>query len=327
MTLPPIRLKTPIPLRLESFWYGFVSATTPPAKKIHWRPVDGIVVLDKPPGVSSNAALQQVRRIFAAEKGGHTGALDPFATGVLPICLGEATKVSQFLLDADKTYAVKAKLGVRTNTGDIDGEVLAERPVEELTQQQVFAVLNSFLGQSEQIPSMFSALKHKGRPLYELARQGKEVERKAREITVYSLEQLHLDGDTLSFVTSVSKGTYIRNLVDDLGEKLGCGAHVSYLRRIQSGPFSRMVTLEMLELAREKGTLNDLLLPISAALTGFAEVELDDVHTQRFQFGQRFRVPHSAGMVIVYGPERRLLGIAEVLADGLLVAHRLMKTN
>ncbi|HET8707813.1 MAG TPA: tRNA pseudouridine(55) synthase TruB, partial [Pseudomonadales bacterium] len=154
-----------------------------------------------------------------------------------------------------------------------------------------------------------------------------EVERKAREISVFSLAEVQLQGDTLSFVTQVSKGTYIRNLVDDLGEKLGCGAHVTFLRRLQAGPFSQMVTLEMLELAREKGTLNDLLLPLQAALVGFAEVDLDAALAQRFQFGQRFKVAHPPGMVTVYGPEKKLLGIAEVLADGLLVAHRLMKTN
>lgn len=295
--------------------------------RIQWRPVDGILILDKPSGISSNAALQQVRRLFAAEKGGHTGALDPLATGVLPICLGEATKISQFLLDADKTYAVKARLGVRTNTADAEGEVVSERPTTHLSAEQILQTLAGFLGHSEQVPSMFSALKHQGRPLYELAREGREVERKAREITVFSLEEVKLEGDMLSFVTRVSKGTYIRNLVDDLGEKLGCGAHVTCLRRLQAGPFKQMVSLEMLELAREKGTLNDLLLPLQAALTGFADVKLDAELAQRFQFGQRFKVAQPAGMVTVYGPDEKLLGIAEVLADGLLKAHRLMKTN
>ncbi len=304
-----------------------MSAALSSKSKINWRPVDGIIILDKPIGMSSNAALQKVRRIVEAEKGGHTGALDPLATGVLPICLGEATKVSQYLLDADKTYEVKAKLGARTNTGDSEGEVIATGSLENMSEQQVFSGLHSFLGSSEQVPSMFSALKHQGKPLYELARQGIEIERKAREITVFSLSNVALENDILCFTVKVSKGTYIRNLVDDLGEKLGVGAHVTYLRRTQAGPFSTMVSLEKLELARETGTLNSLILPLQAALRGFAEVELDESLAQRFQFGQRFKVPQLPGMVTVVTADKRMLGIAEVLADGLLVAHRLMKTN
>lgn len=217
------------------------------------RSIDGVVVLDKPKGMTSNEALQQVKWFYNAAKAGHTGALDPLATGLLPICLGEATKFSQYLLDSDKTYRVEAKLGVRTETGDTEGEVVSERPVPELSEERLLEVLGQFKGVTEQIPSMYSALKHNGEPLYKLARQGIEVERKPRKIEVYRLELLERDGDTLTLEVACSKGTYIRNLVEDIGEVIGCGGHVLELRRTEAGPYeeSQMISMDQLKESSE----------------------------------------------------------------------------
>lgn len=211
------------------------------------REINGVLLLDKPQDISSNDALQKVRRMFNASKAGHTGALDPLATGMLPICLGEATKFSQFLLDSDKRYRVIARLGQRTDTSDAHGEVIQERPVQ-FTQQALYDALDSFRGETLQVPSMYSALKHQGKPLYEYARQGIEVEREARPITVYELQFIRWEGDELELEIHCSKGTYIRTIIDDLGEKLQCGAHVIFLRRLEVAdyPKERMVTLEQL---------------------------------------------------------------------------------
>ncbi|MGL5762902.1 MAG: tRNA pseudouridine(55) synthase TruB, partial [Plesiomonas shigelloides] len=195
------------------------------------RDVHGILLLDKPQGITSNDALQKVKRLYNANKAGHTGALDPLATGMLPICLGEATKFSQYLLDSDKRYRVIAKLGQRTDTSDSDGEVIQERPVQ-VTAEQLDEALTHFRGDLQQIPSMYSALKYEGKPLYEYARQGIEVPRESRPITVYELTLIRFEGDEVELEVHCSKGTYIRTIVDDLGERLGCGAHVIYLRRL-----------------------------------------------------------------------------------------------
>ncbi len=227
------------------------------ARRRKGRPVNGIVLLDKPTGISSNDALQKVKRIYFAEKAGHTGALDPLATGMLPICLGEATKFSQFLLDSDKRYVVVAKLGERTNTSDSDGEVVETRDVN-VTKERLLECIETFKGETDQVPSMFSALKYQGRPLYEYAREGIEVPREARKITVYSIELLRFEGDEVEMEIHCSKGTYIRTITDDLGEMLGCGAHVTYLRRtgVANYPVEKMVTLEqlgaLLDQAREQ---------------------------------------------------------------------------
>ena len=191
------------------------------------RAINGVVLVDKHQGASSNNILQRVRWAFGAAKAGHTGALDPLATGLLPICLGEATKFSQFLLDTDKTYQVTAKLGVRTTTSDADGEVVSEKPVA-VEEAQLDTAIDTFRGTTDQMPSMYSALKHEGQPLYKYARQGIEVPRKVRPITVYSIERTRFEGDELDMTIHCSKGTYIRTIVDDLGEKLGCGAHVHH---------------------------------------------------------------------------------------------------
>lgn len=200
------------------------------ARRRKGRPVNGVILLDKPTGISSNDALQKVKRIYFAEKAGHTGALDPLATGMLPICLGEATKFSQFLLDSDKRYRVIAKLGERTNTSDSDGEVVETRDIN-VTPELLDECIDKFRGESDQVPSMFSALKYQGKPLYEYARQGIEVPREARKITVYEIVLHRFEGDEVEMEVHCSKGTYIRTIVDDLGEMLGCGAHVTMLRR------------------------------------------------------------------------------------------------
>ncbi len=200
------------------------------ARRRKGRPVNGVILLDKPTGISSNDALQKVKRIYFAEKAGHTGALDPLATGMLPICLGEATKFSQFLLDSDKRYRVIAKLGERTNTSDSDGEVVETRDIN-VTPEFLDECIDKFRGESDQVPSMFSALKYQGKPLYEYARQGIEVPREARKITVYEIVLHRFEGDEVEMEVHCSKGTYIRTIVDDLGEMLGCGAHVTMLRR------------------------------------------------------------------------------------------------
>ena len=201
------------------------------------RRVDGILLLDKPQGITSNEALQQVKRAYGAAKAGHTGSLDPLATGMLPICLGEATKFSQYMLDADKVYITTAKLGVRTDTGDAEGEVVSERPVA-VGQADIEQALEQFRGEITQLPSMFSAIKVDGQPLYKLAREGKEVDRPSREVSIYRLELLDVRGDEVDLEVHCSKGTYIRTLVEDLGEVLGCGAHVTMLRRLSVAGFA-----------------------------------------------------------------------------------------
>lgn len=253
-------------------------------RRFKGREVHGILLLDKPTGLTSNDVLQKVKRIYNAAKAGHTGALDPLATGMLPICLGEATKFSQFLLDADKRYQVTAKLGVRTNTSDADGEVVSERPVNVATGD-IIEALDKFRGPIMQVPSMYSALKHNGRPLYEYAREGIVIEREARPITIYELKLISVEGDEIKMEVHCSKGTYIRSLVDDLGELLGCGAHVTALRRTQvaSYPYDRMLTLEQLECILEHARaqtvpprehLDPLLLPMDTAVASLPEVNL-----------------------------------------------------
>ena len=248
------------------------------ARRSKGRAIDGILLLNKPQGISSNKALQQAKGIYFAQKAGHTGALDPLATGMLPICFGEATKFTQFLLDTDKTYVVRAKLGERTTTSDSDGEVVETRDVS-VTREQLAEQIASFLGESDQYPSMYSALKYQGQPLYKYAREGIEVPRKCRKINVFSLTLDEFDeaNNEVQMTAHVSKGTYIRTIVDDLGEKLGCGAHVIMLHRSAVGhyPSEKMVTLEQLEekLQQAKADdvapssyLDELLLPMDTAL-------------------------------------------------------------
>lgn len=296
------------------------------------RDVNGILVIDKPQGVTSNGILQQVKRLYGAAKAGHTGALDPLATGVLPLCFGEATKFSQMMLDSDKAYITTARLGVRTETGDSEGEVVEERPVPVLDADQVEAVLQGFRGAIEQVPSMYSALKHKGRPLYEYAREGIEVERPARPVTIFELTLLELRETEMDLAVSCTKGTYIRSLVEDIGQALGCGAHVIALRRTMASGFTLANAHEVseLEAMRERGeSLDGLLQAPDSALSMFPEVRLEGSAALSILNGQQVRISNQPleGFVRLYG-EQGFIGLAEAFPEGervLLVPRRLVK--
>jgi tRNA pseudouridine55 synthase len=297
------------------------------------RNVHGIILLDKPIGLSSNAALQQVKRLYAAAKAGHTGSLDPLATGMLPICLGEATKVSAFLLDGDKHYETLARLGTETASGDAEGEVIASFPVPTFSRSEVETVLARFRGDMLQIPPMYSALKHQGQPLYKLARQGLEVERKAREVHIHRLELLHADPNSLRLAVECSKGTYIRTLVADIGRALGCGAHVAELRRTAAQPFigMAMYSLQALVSAAEAGltAIDRLLLPMDAALPQLPGVVLAPEMAAYIRQGQAVRIPDgpAAGQVRLYARQPaadEFLGVGRVLEDGRIAPQRLV---
>ncbi len=307
------------------------------ARRRKGRPIDGVILLDKPTGISSNDALQKVKRIYFAEKAGHTGALDPLATGMLPICLGEATKFSQFLLDSDKRYRVIAKLGERTDTSDSDGDVVETRPVN-VNLAQLEACIDKFRGESDQVPSMFSALKYQGKPLYEYARQGIEVPRESRKITVYEIILHRFEGDEVEMEVHCSKGTYIRTIVDDLGEMLGCGAHVTMLRRtaVAKYPYERMVTLEQLNELLEQAhreekapreLLDPLLMPMDSAVQDLPEVNLGYDNADAVQHGQPVFVPgvDSKGPLrLTMGEERLFIGVGEINADDKVAPKRLV---
>lgn len=281
-------------------------------------PVDGIVLLDKPAGYSSNQALQRVRRLFNARKGGHTGTLDPFATGLLPLCFGEASKTTSFLLDARKTYRATARFGAATTTGDPEGEVVTKGPVPDVDQAALESLLADFTGDMEQVPPMYSAIKIDGKPLYEFARQGITVPRKPRPVTIHRLEILDWAPPDLAFEVECSKGTYIRTLGEDLATALGTVAHLVALRRLHVGPFSgeRMVTLETLEKAAERGTLFEHLLPVDAGLPDWPVVVLDDAGATAFRHGNPAPAPASpeaenGTWVRVYGPRSEPLGLGQ----------------
>ncbi|MEE4410653.1 tRNA pseudouridine(55) synthase TruB [Serratia plymuthica] len=301
------------------------------------RDIHGVLLLDKPQGLSSNDALQKVKRLYNANRAGHTGALDPLATGMLPICLGEATKFSQFLLDSDKRYRVIARLGQRTDTSDADGQIVQERPVN-FTQAQLDAALDSFRGDIKQVPSMYSALKYQGKKLYEYARQGIEVPREARSITVYELQFIRWEGDELELEIHCSKGTYIRTITDDLGELLGCGAHVIYLRRLQVAtyPIERMVTLEQLNALLEQAQAQDiapgelldpLLMPMDSPVENYPEVNLLPVVAGYVKQGQPVQVagaPASGMVRMTEGEERKFIGVGDIADDGRVAPRRLV---
>lgn len=298
------------------------------------RDISGILVLDKPLGVTSNAALQRVKRMFGAAKAGHTGSLDPLATGLLPLCFGEATKFSQILLDADKSYLVTGKLGIQTASGDTDGEVVKRCSIEGITRETLLETLPKFLGEIEQVPSMYSALKHEGQPLYKLARQGIEVERKARKISIFTLELLSFEKDEFSLSVRCSKGTYIRNLVEDIGEAMGTCAHVIKLHRTDSGPYTSemMVTFEQLDEALEHGghaQIDTLLRPIGSSVADWPDVELTETTAYYLKNGQAVQVPKSpvSGMVKLSLEDGTFLGIGEILDDGKVAPRRLLKTS
>ncbi|KAA3626373.1 MAG: tRNA pseudouridine(55) synthase TruB [Proteobacteria bacterium] len=297
------------------------------------RNVHGVLLLDKPVGPTSNRALQMVKRLFNARKAGHTGSLDPLASGLLPICLGEATKFSGFLLDADKRYWVRMKLGETTTTGDADGELITTKPVPSLDFDSLSQVMGDFLGAIEQIPPMYSALRHEGKRLYELARKGEEVERKPRVVTIHALELLRVENTEAEFTVHCSKGTYVRTLVEDIGARLGCGAHVIALRRIGVGPYpgDGMVTLEELQASAEAGeqALDALLLPIESSVQQWPEVQLSADSAYYLQMGQPVMVPRAptSGWVRIYTAARRFIGVGEVLDDGRIAPRRMLQKN
>jgi len=316
-------------------------------RKQSGRPLNGLLILDKPKGESSNHVLQTLKRLFKAAKAGHTGSLDPLATGLLPICFGEATKFSQFLLDSDKTYRVTAKLGIKTDTGDAEGEVIATCPISGVDEARLNSVLPDFMGSIDQIPPMYSALKHQGQPLYKLAREGIEIERKARQIKIYKLELLSFNDDEFELEVACSKGTYIRSLVEDIGEVLGCGAHVTILRRLQSGPFhsDQMHTLESIEQLLASGgfeAIDTLLQPMSASVSHLPEILLDEATAHYLKLGQSVQCPEisliSSPASSDKGVEEKIvqiwekdennkqfLGIGAVLEDGRLAPRRLIR--
>jgi tRNA pseudouridine55 synthase len=299
-------------------------------RKNRGRNVSGIVLLDKPLGLSSNKALQEVKNLFFARKAGHTGSLDPLASGLLAICFGEATKISNFLFDANKRYRATGKLGETTVTGDAEGEVIEIRPIPELDVARVEAVLEQFKGEISQVPPMYSALKHKGEPLYKLARQGIEIEREARQVTIYSLSLVELTADSFTIDVECSRGTYIRTLIEDIGHALGCGAYVTALRRTALGPFeeSDMVTLDAMKAvhAQDKTQLKQFLRPTSSALADWPEVNLTEDMAFYMRQGQPVLVPHAPteGWVRLNVGGERFLGVGQILDDGRVAPKRLL---
>jgi tRNA pseudouridine55 synthase len=298
------------------------------------RNVTGILLLDKPVGITSNDALQRVKRIYRAAKAGHTGSLDPLATGLLPICLGAATKFSAYLLDADKRYRVRVQLGVTTTTADAEGEVLERRAVVGLDRARIEGVLAQFRGEIDQLPPMYSAVKHGGERLYKLARQGLEVERQPRRIQIFSLEIVAVDLPEIELDVHCTKGTYVRTLAEDIGRELGCGGHVSALRRTGVGPYDEtrvtFLTLDQLrELAELDGAasrLDALLLPLDSALGHWPAVRLSADAAFYLQQGQAVLVPQAPteGLVRLFDGSQRFLGVGEILDDGKVQPKRLI---
>lgn len=298
------------------------------------RAVNGILLLDKPLGISSNAALQVVKRVYMAEKAGHTGNLDPLATGMLPICFGEATKISAFLLDADKHYRTRCLLGVETDSGDSEGKITVTRPVPVLDRTGIESVLQRFRGEIAQIPPMYSALKHQGQPLYKLAREGREIERAPRRVMIRRLQLQTIKLPYLELDVECSKGTYIRSLVEDIGRELGCGAHVVELRRLASMPFGglpmhSLSELEAMAVTGGQGALDQLLLPADSALPHWPEVILDPAAAALVRQGQAVKatgVP-GTGLLRLYAVAvggREFIGVGRVLEDGRIGAKRLI---
>lgn len=308
-------------------------------RKNKGRNISGVLLLDKPQGCSSNHILQRVKRLFGAAKAGHTGSLDPLATGMLPVCLGEATKISAFLLEADKRYHLRCQLGVNTTTGDAEGEVVDTQDVSGITEADVKKVLPDFLGEIDQVPPMYSALKHNGERLYKLARQGIEVERKARRITIYDIEFISLAWDEpgheaekrliLELKVHCSKGTYVRTLVEDIAKKLNCGSHITALRRLSVGPYDgNMITIDQLTELAEQGSaaLDACLQSIDSGVSDWPEVCLGADAAFYVQQGQAIMVPHAPteGWVRIYD-QGKFLGLGQVQDDGLVAPRRMIK--
>lgn len=303
-------------------------------KKNPKRPVHGILILDKPLNISSNQALQTARRLFQAEKAGHGGSLDRLANGLLPVFFGEATKFSQVLLEANKEYLTTATLGIKTASSDAEGEIIQRCENFSVSLEQLQSVLSEFLGETQQIPSMFSALKFQGKPLYELARQGIEIERAARTISIKKLDLIAYENNLVTLQVQCSKGTYIRNLVEDIGNKLECGAHVSMLRRLNAGPFveAQMITLDTLQtILDEKGLagLDDLLLPVDAALVNYPVMKLNEEDTRKISLGQIVTplTLYQPGVYRTYNVQHKFIGLSEIKEDHRLYAKRMISTN
>ena len=302
------------------------------------RSVNGVLLLNKPIGTTSNKVLQKVRWIFDANRAGHTGALDPLASGVLPICFGEATKFSQYLLDSNKYYRSTYTLGISTATGDSEGEIISQQDASKITWQQVEDKIKDFVGEINQVPSMYSALKHNGQPLYKLARQGIEIDRPARQITIFDYQIIDFRSGTYPEVdveVHCSKGTYIRTLAEDLGKVLGCGAHVSALHRFKAGPYdeTQTVTLDELEKLKDQGSLeqlDQLLKPVDTPVSGYPAVEFDKITAGYFQLGQAisankvFRQAQEGAIVRVFREGGVFLGIGTVTEDGKIAPKRLI---
>ena len=300
-------------------------------KRQRGRNVNGILLLDKAVGMTSNAALQEVKKIFNAKKAGHTGSLDPLASGLLPLCLGEATKLSTFLLDADKVYEGVCQLGTKTSTGDAEGEVIESRPVPDFDEQSLNRVFSRFLGDTEQIPPMHSAIKKDGQPLYKLAHQGIEVEREPRKIHIYELILLEMAETSFKFRLHCSKGTYVRTLVEDMGEVLGCGAHLTDLRRIQVGPFDladAVTPEELAHVAADAGFegLDKLMIPMDKALENWPAVHLSENSTYYVRQGQPVQVAKAptSGWVRLFANNDRFIGVGQILDDGRVAPKRLL---
>ncbi|GAB3091852.1 tRNA pseudouridine(55) synthase TruB [Aestuariicella hydrocarbonica] len=308
------------------------------ARRRKGRPVSGVLLLNKSSGMTSNDALQQAKRLFYVAKAGHTGSLDPLATGVLPLCFGEATKFSQFLLDADKRYRTTYRLGAFTTTGDVDGELLEQVSAAHITREQILAALEVFRGDIEQVPPMYSALKHNGEPLYKLARQGIEIDRPARPVTIYSIELLDFRAGEQAEVDldiHCSKGTYIRSIAEDLGKALGCGAHVAVLHRSEAGPFKEDATVTLDELREERGeglaeVLDHHLLPTDSPVQALPAMALEDTSAYYFRLGnpvmdpQVYRIGDEGDMVRVFAENGDFLGIGVLDDEGRVAPKRLV---
>ena len=302
-------------------------------RKPHERDVHGILLLDKPAGITSNDALQRIKRIYKAARAGHTGSLDKPATGVLPLCLGEATKVSTYLLNANKIYVSVAKLGVVTSTADAEGEIVETHSIPVLKKRELEQVIAQFVGDIEQVPPMYSALKVDGQRLYKLAYRGEEIKRQPRLVTIHQIDLLHFDQESFEIQVHCSKGTYIRTLVEDIGNALGCGAHVSTLRRLSTGPFNedQTMTMESIENLAKQGddALDELLVPVDSALEHLAAVALSEEATYCLCQGQAVLVPHAPteGLVRIYDHNRAFIGIGTINDGGRVAPKRLVKTN
>lgn len=293
------------------------------------RNITGIVIIDKPTGRSSNHVLQQVKRLFDAKKAGHTGALDPLATGVLPICLGEATKVSSYLLDADKRYHVTCQLGAVTDSGDSDGAVLSTRDIPAFSKQDVLDLLPEFIGEQDQVPPMFSALKYQGQPLYKLARQGIEVARKSRRITIYDIKLLLITSENFTLDVQCSKGTYIRTLVENISHALGSGGHVTMLRRVATAGYQleKAVTVDYLEQLASQGlhVLDDALLPTENALPDWPRINVTDEMVDALRQGQTIKIKDKfqSENIRVFSKDSHFVGVAKMSDQGLLAPKRI----